>query len=126
MLMAAVSVTLPNLDGVGPMTTKPETLLVKKLRKELERRGWLVWKIHGSAYQEPGIPDLLCFRDGKALAIEAKIVGNKPSAVQQRQIARLSSVGVPALVIYSLDELIAFLNDWESAGCLSPSCVEAM
>ena len=89
---------------------QPETRLVKRLREELHAAGWLTYKIHGSAYQEPGIPDLLCFRDGRALAIEAKLPGNKPTAVQARQHKRLMAAGVPVWVVYSVEDLQSLLT----------------
>lgn len=84
---------------------QPETRLVKRLREELHAAGWLTYKIHGSQYQEPGIPDLLCFRDGRTLAIEAKQPGKDPTPVQLRQHRRLTAAGVTVLVIRSVDEL---------------------
>ena len=95
---------------------QPETRLVKKLREELHAAGWLAYKIHGSQYQEPGIPDLLCFRDGRALAIEAKLPGNKPTAVQARQHKRLTAAGVPVWVVHSVDELREALTGIDDAG----------
>lgn len=87
-----------------------ESRLVKQIRERLKEAGWLSYKIHGSAYQEPGIPDLLCFRDGKPLAIEAKVGSNAPTAIQLRQHARLRAAGVEVVVAYSVEDLVAYLD----------------
>ena len=87
-----------------------ESRLVKQIRERLKEAGWLTYKIHGSAYQEPGIPDLLCFRRGQPLAIEVKVVGNAPTAVQLRQHARLRAAGVEVVVAYSIDDIAHVLK----------------
>lgn len=95
--------------------TQPESRLIEKLREELENQGWLSYKIHGSAYQEAGIPDLLCFKAGRALAIEAKVGTNKPTAIQRLQHRRLMAKGVPVFVIYSVAELREALTGIDDA-----------
>jgi hypothetical protein len=48
----------------------------------LKSHGWRILKMHGSPYMEPGIPDLLCWKNGIYIWIETKVGNRKLSDAQ--------------------------------------------
>lgn len=46
-----------------------------------------------------GVPDIICCVNGRFLGIECKANGNKPTALQQRELAAIANAGGIALVI---------------------------
>ena len=60
--------------------TSPEAVIQKRIISFLEKRGWLVEKMHGNAFQK-GIPDLYCFKpllnppEGLHRWVDAKVKG---------------------------------------------------
>lgn len=88
------------------MTAKPETVLVNAIRRELGRRGIYVIKVHGDPYQPSGEPDLICCVRGRFVALEAKIEGNQPTALQGHQLRRIRDAGGRAVVVWSVEQAI--------------------
>ena len=75
----------------------PETRVDKKIIDALTARGAYVEKIHGSEYQNAGIPDLVGFIDGFGFGIEVKNPKKKASAFkasEREAIASLRAEGV--------------------------------
>lgn len=59
-----------------------------------ESRGAFVVKLHGSAYQRAGLPDLLVLtRDGMTRWIEVKRPGRKLTRIQERVIESICKCG---------------------------------
>lgn len=99
------------------MATQRESALSNKIKKWLESQGWKVWKNAGSQFQEAGRPDLMglklivCFAGcehsslTKFLAIETKMPGKEPTALQQRYLDDLAEQGAIAFCAHSLDEV---------------------
>ena len=52
---------------------------------------------HG--YGRSGVPDIICCYKGKFIAIECKAGKNKPTALQEKELAEIRSAGGIALVI---------------------------
>ncbi len=46
-----------------------------------------------------GVPDIICCVDGRFLAIECKAGNNKPTALQEREMASISTAGGTVLVV---------------------------
>lgn len=88
------------------MTRKPESLLVSKILAALRERGWVVTKTHGGAYSDAGMPDVLGWRNGASLAIEAKTHEGKTTELQSRWLERLAGQGVRVGVARSVDEAV--------------------
>lgn len=84
--------------------------IVAKIRKELQRRGWTVWKNHGSAYSEVGLPDLMAVHRGEFIAIEVKRPGSKTTAPQRRWLRKLAEQGILAIVATSAQEVVDALD----------------
>lgn len=72
---------------------------------EIEKMGGYVIKIHVSAYQSQGEPDLICCYKGRFVAFELKVKGNKPSALQLEKIEDIKRAGGIALPVYSINEI---------------------
>lgn len=87
-----------------------ERTIVAKVLKVAKSLGWFAVKIHGSAYQMAGLPDILAIKAGRAVWLEVKVSGNKPSAIQLRRIKELAAAGCSCAVVYSADEARTFLE----------------
>lgn len=46
-----------------------------------------------------GVPDIICCTNGRFLAIECKAGGNKPTALQEREMALITAAGGTSVVI---------------------------
>lgn len=71
------------------MSQKEETKLRKKIKDaiELSYPGSLVIHVHGSPFQEVGIPDLICCIFGHFIGLEVKVNGE--ATVSQERMSRL-------------------------------------
>lgn len=69
-----------------------------------------VIKIHGSAFQEPGIPDLLACINGWFVGIEVKNEVGVVSEVQKIHISNIKKAGGIAIVTRSLEDTIEQLT----------------
>jgi VRR-NUC domain len=59
----------------------------------------------------PGVPDLICVRDGQCYALELKTERGRLSPAQQQAIAELHAAGAIVDVAYGIDDAIAWLAD---------------
>lgn len=76
-----------------------ESSLVDRLAKRLRDLGLRVTKIHGSQFQEAGLPDLLVRRDMRLVWIETKS-GNRRLSARQRRFRELEhAAGVPVMIV---------------------------
>lgn len=66
---------------------------------------------HG--YGRSGVPDIICCYKGKFIAIECKAGKNKPTALQEKELAEIRSAGGITLVIRedNVNELEEILNE---------------
>lgn len=55
--------------------------------------GWWTFKIAGGPMQTSGIPDLLCVKDGRAVFLEVKQPGKKPTPLQVHRIKEIREIG---------------------------------
>jgi hypothetical protein len=65
----------------------------------------VIYNIHGSNYQEAGIPDLLICYKGLFIALELKTDIGAVSQIQQYQLSRLSGAGATAKVVRTVEEV---------------------
>lgn len=93
------------------MSTKPETLLRRKIQAALRKAGAFATVIHGSVYQEAGLPDLCCVYRGRSLWLEVKLPGQTPSTAQIVMRARLELAGAVCEVATSVEEALRALSD---------------
>lgn len=88
-----------------------ESAVQARVRRYLEKCGWLVWKNHGSAFSEIGLPDLMALKDGRFLGIEMKKPGGRPTKKQLRWIQRINDHGGVAAVVDNLEDLKELLRN---------------
>lgn len=87
-----------------------ESALVKRLKDELKSMGYWVIKLHGSNFQQAGLPDLLALKGGRAVWIEVKCPGEQPTKLQDHTLGRLNSMNFTAGCVHSVEELRELLN----------------
>lgn len=93
------------------MSRKPETILRSKIKVALEAQGCFATVIHGSVYQEAGLPDLCCVYRGRSLWLEVKLPGKKPRPAQEVMRKRLELAGATCGVATSVPEALAILAE---------------
>jgi len=77
----------------------------------LRGRGAWVFKVHGSPYQQVGVPDLLVGYQGRLYALEVKRPGGHLTQAQARIIEQIKAAGCVAARVESIQEVEALLND---------------
>lgn len=88
------------------MSQKAETRLVNTIRAALVNRygadgKWI--KIHGSAMQERGLPDILGTLRGRTVALEVKVPGEELTPLQAFQLRQLAAAGAITAVVVSVE-----------------------
>lgn len=80
-----------------------EALLTRQILHALRAlpRAWAV-KIHGSAYQDAGTPDILGCYAGRMFALEVKTPRGRVTPIQARTLARWEQTGAVAAVVRSV------------------------
>lgn len=75
----------------------PETRLANRIRKHLKREfpGIMVIKIHGSEFQEAGLPDFIACYEGKFIGLEIKRPGEPHplTDIQRRKLDKIEAAG---------------------------------
>lgn len=61
-------------------------------------------------YGRSGVPDIIACHKGRFLGIECKAGYNKPTLLQEREIAEIHKAGGSAIVVR--EDTINFLEDW--------------
>lgn len=74
-----------------------ESVVQSRIVKRYEAQGWFMVKLVLTS--KPGIPDLLCLKDGKAVFIEVKRPGKKPRPLQDYRINELRGMGFEVQVL---------------------------
>lgn len=87
-----------------------ETNLVNRIKQTVKAQGGRPIKYHGSCYSEAGIPDLLIAYRGCFVFFEAKLPGEKATAIQSAVMDELKDAGAIGGVVYSVEEALSFLN----------------
>lgn len=87
-----------------------ESSIVAAIVRVAKAEGWWVMKIHGGPYQMSGVPDLLCIKDGRAVWLEVKQPGKKPTEIQCRRMNEIERVGgSPCHVVTSREQALEIL-----------------
>ena len=81
---------------------------MKRLNSEPQT---LCWKIHGSAFQAAGIPDVVGLQRGIFFGIEVKVPGKKPTPIQALTLTRIRAAGGNAGCATSVAEALAILEE---------------
>jgi hypothetical protein len=87
-----------------------ESTIVHQIRSALWVRSIPNWKIHGSASQSAGLPDIIGVFKGRFFGIEVKRPGEVPSKIQAHKLKTISDAGGIAGVATSAEEALALLE----------------
>lgn len=75
------------------MAKKPETAIVNRITKALDKVGAYWVKAHGSSMGRGGVPDLLvCYR-GRFFGMEVKTETNEADPAQVHEMKRIVEIG---------------------------------
>lgn len=77
----------------------PEGKVKKKIKNILEELGMYYFMPPANGYGRAGIPDFIICSKGQFIAIESKAQNNKPTALQERELQRITNAGGLALVV---------------------------
>ncbi|UJQ86208.1 holliday junction resolvase [Gordonia phage GiKK] len=91
--------------------SQPEARLARAIRLELTSRGVFVFKVHGSSMMMAGLPDLIGCANGRFIAIECKMPGNKASRIQELIHSKIEAAGGRVIVAYSVQDALKVLRD---------------
>lgn len=81
-----------------------ETEIQSKIKRKLEAAGWFVTKLIQTTTN--GIPDLLALKDGTAIFIEVKRLGQKPTALQAYRHKQLTDYGFAVIVATETNDIL--------------------
>lgn len=86
----------------------PETRLRKRIVKALEEKypDAYIRKIHGNAFQNIGVPDLLCCFDGTLVGMEIKNPGKVATPAQLLEISKIKKAKGIAGVVTTIEEAL--------------------
>lgn len=84
----------------GPL----EKVIVARVLDEARRLGFFAVKMHGGPFMPKGLPDVLAIRNGRAVWIEVKRPGERPTAVQYAMMDKLAAAGCVVDVATSIGE----------------------
>ena len=89
-----------------------ESDIVKAIMRYLKGiPGCFCWKEHGGMYGTAGIPDIIACIGGHFYGFEVKTEKGKPTKLQEAVIRKILAAGGTALVVRSVDEVRAVLED---------------
>ena len=87
-----------------------ESVLQRQIIKHLRGMGAWVFNVHGSPYQQVGVPDLLVAYQGRFYAMEVKRPGGILSPVQAKVIEEIRASGSVAGRVESIEEAVELLE----------------
>lgn len=95
--------------------TTPETKLkeavIKRLKRHRDNYEPIWWmKIAGSPQQLRGVPDLLIVLRGRAIFVELKQPGKKPTPLQCHRVGEIAAAGASVVLCTSVDEFDEFMS----------------
>lgn len=88
----------------------PESKVKAAVKKQLEAAGAYHFFPSANGYGHAGIPDIICCINGYFLAIECKAGKGRTTALQVRELQRISDAGGMSLVIYDRPEDFVLLG----------------
>ena len=81
------------------MAMTPEKRVKNPVVKQLKELGAYYFFAATGGYGKSGVPDIICCYRGNFIAFECKAGNNKPTVLQQLQIAEIINAGGIALII---------------------------
>lgn len=100
---------------------QPESQLTNRIRIVLEAKVGGLWlKIHGSAYQVGGIPDLIGIVNGHFFGLEVKMPGKDDTVTRKQQwfLEQIRQHGGTSAVVMNPKEALAIVREvLDNEGC---------
>jgi hypothetical protein len=87
-----------------------ESVIQRQIIKHLRGMGAWVFNVHGSPYQQVGVPDLLVGYQGRFYAMEVKRPGGVLSPVQAKVMDEIRASGSVVGRVESIEEAIKLLE----------------
>ena len=81
------------------MASTPEKKVKDKVVKLIKAYGIYYFFPATHGYGRSGVPDIICCAKGKFIAIECKTGNNKPTALQEKEMADIRKAGGIAYVV---------------------------
>lgn len=99
------------------MKSTPENAVKRKVKKVLSELNAYYAMPMGTGFGNAGVPDFIACYRGKFVAIECKAGGNKPTALQYKNLKNIQDCGGMALVVNELnvDQLHEVLRSIDDA-----------
>lgn len=85
------------------MAATPEAKVKKQVRKLLDELGAYYSMPMGTGWGNSGVPDFLICAGGRFIGVETKAGNNKPTALQEANMAKIRAAGGITLVINELN-----------------------
>mgnify|MGYP001222844928 CR=1 FL=1 len=95
------------------MTT--ERAITEAIIRWLRQQGAHVIKTHGGPHRR-GLPDLIGAYRGRALALEVKRPGGRPTPLQQYELERWATAGAVAGVVTSIEDVKTLVREVNASG----------
>lgn len=94
------------------MAATPEAKVKAKIKAILKEHDIYYAMPIGTGYGNSGVPDFLCCVRGKFVGIEAKTRGNKPTALQDKNMRDIEASGGITFVVNedTLDSLVGYIK----------------
>jgi len=86
-----------------------EAVIQRQIIKHLRGMGAWVFNVHGSPFQQVGVPDLLVGYQGRFYAMEVKRPGGILSPAQAKTIEQIQASGSVAGRVESIEEAVELL-----------------
>ena len=86
-----------------------EAVIQRQIIKHLRGMGAWVFNVHGSPFQQVGVPDLLVGYQGRFYAMEVKRPGGVLSPAQAKTIKEIQASGSVAGRVESIEEAVELL-----------------
>lgn len=85
------------------MAATPESRVKKKVVELLKAAGAYYFYPVTSGYGQSGVPDIVVCHKGRFIGIECKAGKNKPTKLQQKNLADIAAAGGIALVVNEIN-----------------------
>ena len=90
-----------------------EKTLVKNIRRAVDDAGGMSIKLHGSPYQQAGLPDLIVIMKGVVTFLEVKTPSGEVSPVQDALHKRMRRHYARVHVVRSVEQAMGVVRDNE-------------
>ena len=95
------------------MAATPEKKVKDKVVKLLKEAGVYYFYASTHGFGRSGVPDLVCCLKGKFIGIECKAGKNKPTPLQEKEMAAIRAAGGTTLVVNedNIDDVKELINE---------------